>query len=234
MFGAPSAKAPLSPLASWAEDCWVMEQTFPCSQPWGPGPPGSARVGSPKPPNFPHALLGRGTEAGLEPDMYFIESSQIQDSEQGHSLGSWGRGRQSESPDAGSPLTLGSSHRSPSCWVSGQRGPRSWGRAQEGREGSQWKPGCSSTRRRPQTPETGRGRGSGGREGGPARSSRPPYCMELLAASLPGSQLQGGSRAHAPLCPNHTASHVVSVVKTNMSQCFVSTAGGARWGLSSR
>lgn len=41
----------------------------------------------------------------------------------------------------------------------------------------------------------------------------------------------GGARARALNSPNHTASCVTAGVTTNMSQCFVSTAGGARQAL---
>lgn len=87
----------------------------------------------------------------------------------------------------------------------------------------------AATQGETQTPGTGRGR-----EGGLARSSLPPYCAELLAASLPASQLRGGPRARALLCPNHSASRVASVMTTDVSRGFVSTAGGARRGPSSR
>ena len=93
--------------------------------------------------------------------------------------------------------------------------------AQAGREGSHWKPGCSSTGRNPQGPQKQAEDQEAERVG--------RHEAHRARASLLGSQLQGGSGS-AP-----TAGHPAFVSHKNepISGLHLQ-AGGACWGLSSR
>lgn len=97
---------------------------------------------------------------GAQLGEYFIGGSQIQELRAGSQLGGGGfMGGVSPQMLAGPCPTLGSPHTSPSCRVSGLRGPGSPGGGTGGEGGSHSQPGCSRTEGNPETgggPRAGR------------------------------------------------------------------------------
>lgn len=155
----------------------------------------------------PHALHPEpcpsgGQEAGPELGRYFIGSSDTRALSRVTAWRRWRQGGESQSPDAGGHLIPGSSHKSPSCWVSGLRGPRSLGAGTDRQGGQPLEAKVQQHRKKPTGPPPETGGGPGGREGGLARNSLSP----CLAA---GSPAAGGVR----LRPRRRASGFSSATK---------------------
>lgn len=110
---------------------------------------------------------------GAQLGEYFIGGSQIQELRAGSQLGGGGFvGEVSPQMLAGPCPILGSPHTSPSCRVSGLRGPGSPGGGTGGEGGQPLTAGEQQHRRKPRGPRNRRGPRGG--EAGPARSSLPP------------------------------------------------------------